>query len=208
MTFCRPSGWIFSTRPETSLVYPWYATEICQWSPTTTVYYGYSWTSNDITLSSPGSMTPGGVWNAYGLLIKWQSNDEISTVAATTTIPPTATSTVPKEHSQDTKSSLSRKQKIGIGLGMGLGGFIAVSIMLFLLFSKQQHQEFRQSQPNAVRAQENSRHELSVAGKAELDSAPLHETGWLLHCSRHFRWDWLWWAFRRTWKLWINLAVE
>lgn len=122
-------------------------------------------------------MAPGGVWNAYGLLIKWQSREEISTGAPLATTSATATSMAPKEHFQVTQQSLSRKQKIGIGLGVGLGGAIAVSIVLFILFSKQQHQTFRQNQSKVSRAQENLHHERSVPEKPELDSAPLHETG-------------------------------
>jgi hypothetical protein len=188
----RKSNWVFSTRSLTDPQPEHDINEICWWSPTTNVDYIYTYLADGMTSSVAGSMTPGGWWNAYGIMVAWQSNDQTpATVTATTTSSisstsfstfyptssPTSspTSTPP---AADTSSGLSSGDKAGIGIGVALGVILALSALGFLIWQRRRRQTTQYS-PTETKWSQNV--ELSSTGLTEAPSNHLREA----HSSVH-----------------------
>ncbi|KAJ6111178.1 hypothetical protein N7486_003413 [Penicillium sp. IBT 16267x] len=148
-----------STRPAETSDQPWYSTEICQFAPQTTIYYGYTWTTEGTTTSTPSEMKPGGLINAYGVVVAWQesnSNDPATATATTTT-----DMTTPTSDSTGGSSRLSTGAKAGIGVGIAVGAIMLLALLAFFLLR-------RRKQPRSSSPRPESLH----ANPVELDSGP------------------------------------
>ncbi|KAJ5621703.1 hypothetical protein N7528_006486 [Penicillium herquei] len=178
------TDWVFSTRPTGSSEYPWYSTELCQWVPTTTVFYGYTYTTGGSTTSKPGSMTPGGLWNAYGIIVEWQSSDSLYPVTATATATTgatlststsssTSTSTATSNKSTSSSSGLSTGAKAGIGIGAAAGGILVLVALAFLFLRRRK----QSNSSNLTANEKGSNIELPAdqPRQYELASSPIYE---------------------------------
>lgn len=170
----RPSGWVLSTRPSGESPRPWHTSEICQWSPTTNLNFRYTLLTEDTTELMHGTMTAGGVWNAYGIVVEWQSSDHIYLATATAT---TTSSEISTQHVTITSSGLSSSAKAGIGVGVAIG---AISILLafgLLIWRRRKRPKNPRGPLNTAELDSHSNYEMSGTDKLELDSNPLHEAG-------------------------------
>ncbi|PYI09755.1 hypothetical protein BO78DRAFT_427120 [Aspergillus sclerotiicarbonarius CBS 121057] len=129
--------WAFSTRPITSFSWPWYYTEICQWSPQSTVEYYFTYTtesdSTTITTSELSHMVSGGVWNAYGIVIRWQSGD---TTPSATVPTGSASTAIGTEKPSTRHATLSSGAKAGIGVGVAIAGILIIGALAFLVLQR------------------------------------------------------------------------
>ncbi|KAJ5523762.1 hypothetical protein N7494_010412 [Penicillium frequentans] len=181
----RPSSWVFSTRPASTSDEPWYGTEICQFAPQTTIYYGYTWTTEGITTSTPSEMKPGGLINAYGLVIAWQETDNNDPATATATATATASTsrTTPTSNSDPAtatattetttpalnptfgSSGLSTGAKAGIGASVAVGAIMLLALLAFFLLRR------RKKQQSVSVAASPPGHRIRHANPVEIDSA-------------------------------------
>ncbi|PWY93042.1 hypothetical protein BO94DRAFT_615783 [Aspergillus sclerotioniger CBS 115572] len=133
-----PETWTFSTRPHTSFSWPWYYTEICQWSPQSKIEYYFTYTtengSTTGTTSELSAMTAGGVWNAYGIVIRWQSSDAVP--SATTVSTSSATTQTATEQPSETHATLSSGAKAGIGVSVSIAGILIICALAFLFLRR------------------------------------------------------------------------
>lgn len=185
---------MFSTRPASTSDEPWYSTEICQFAPQTTIYYGYTWTTEGITTSTPSEMKPGGLINAYGMVVAWQENDSNDPATATATVttsmatptsnsnPATTTATTdmttPALNSTSGSSGLSTGAKAGIGAGIAVTvvGLLAL-LAFFLLRRRKQQGASVAASPPGPRIRHANPVEIDSAQSrgSELGSIPLYE---------------------------------
>jgi hypothetical protein len=120
-------------------------------------------------------MTPGGIWNAFGILVEWQSNDGIHPATATATTSSTPTPTALAQQSADTPSDLSPGAKAGIGVGVAVGAILILLALGFSLFRRHKRQGTSGDPFNPTETDDGSKFELPTTGRPELDSTPLHE---------------------------------
>ncbi|KAJ5786852.1 uncharacterized protein N7503_012064 [Penicillium pulvis] len=176
-----PSSWVFSTRPASTSEEPWYSTEICQFAPQTTIYYGYTWTTEGITTSTPSEMKPGGLINAYGLVVAWQETDSndpataTATASTSRTIPTsnsdratataTTDTTTPASNITFDSSGLSTGAKAGIGASIAVGVIMLLALLAFFLLRR------RKKQQRASVAVSPPRRRIRHANPVEIDSA-------------------------------------
>ncbi|KAJ5900134.1 hypothetical protein N7495_004878 [Penicillium taxi] len=130
-----------------------------------------------------------GFWNAYGIIIAWQSSDSIHPATATatfSTLTPTATATATATTiSQEYSSRLSSGAKAGIGVGVALGVILVLLTLIFLYIRRQKRLKREvslQDQSNLVANptvfRDNSEFELAATGKEQqhkMNSDPVHE---------------------------------
>lgn len=134
----RPSSWVFSTRPALSSDELWYSAEICQFAPKPIIYYGYTWTTEGITTSNLSEKKPGGLTNAYGMVIAWQESgsDDPATAAATATATALTDMITPASNSKFGSSGLSTGAKAGIGAGIAVGAIMLLALLAFFLLRR------------------------------------------------------------------------
>lgn len=120
-------------------------------------------------------MTPGGLWNAYGIVVEWQSSDSLypatATATATTFLTPSATATATTQQSVNTSSGLTTGAKAGIGVGVAVGAICVILALGFLILRRRKRQA--QLDPNGAGG--SSKFELVANERHELNSTPLHE---------------------------------
>ena len=135
-------------------------------------------------------MTSGGIWNAYGIEIRWQSTDSATpaTAAATTTPVATTTQSQSLSKSLDVSSGLQTGAKVGIGIGVSAGGIlILLALGFFILRHKRrqgrqnqqsrthelEHQDSKQpfavllGDDGAAKVQSNQPQELAVGARPD-----------------------------------------
>ncbi|KAJ5179922.1 hypothetical protein N7492_003132 [Penicillium capsulatum] len=142
-----PSDWDFNTRPSSKHTFPWYQTELCQWSPNSKLIYNFHSSVNAGTQEIEATMTPGGVWNAYGIVVRWKPSDHVSAATATATTLSTQTSS--DSSSGDPAASslgLSSGAKAGIGIGVAVGGLAVIFAVAFFILRRRKLRETAVSQ--------------------------------------------------------------
>ena len=136
-------------------------------------------------------MTSGGIWNAYGVEIRWQSTDSATpaTAAAAATTPvATTTQSQSLSKSLDVSSGLQTGAKAGIGIGVSAGGIlILLALGFFILRNKRrqgrqnqqsrthelEHQDSKQpfavllGDDGAAKVQSNQPQELAVGARPD-----------------------------------------
>ncbi|KAJ5606026.1 hypothetical protein N7510_008807 [Penicillium lagena] len=168
---CCPvvSGSTYSLRTTSAQVPALQTNEVCEWTLPSYIQttYNYTWTDGrGSTSSALGTMGGNGIFNAYGIEIRWQSTDTGSVPAsATVTTTPTSTDTPYSV----TNEGLSTGAKAGIGVGVAVGVILVIALTFgFFLFRRRQRQtQTLDSSPDvgglAVRAANQAPVELSAA---------------------------------------------
>ncbi|KAJ5764859.1 hypothetical protein N7520_004418 [Penicillium odoratum] len=128
-------------------------------------------------------MKPGGLINAYGLVVAWQATDSTNPAAATATTTATTdtnhtTTSASKSTSDDRASGLSAGAKAGIGIGVSVGAIMVLALLAFRILRRRKRQGASSAPgPRTVPANQKHPTELDSALTRgyELGSIPLHE---------------------------------
>jgi len=86
-------------------------------------------------------MTSGGIWNAYGIEVRWQSTSSATPAAAAATTTPAATTTQNQSSSypSDVSPGLPTGAKVGIGIGVAAGGILILLALGFFILRRKRH---------------------------------------------------------------------
>ena len=135
---------------ETGTLLPWHLTEHCErvLAPNAVVTYTQNNTGGSAQVLST-TVGDRDAINAYGIVIRWQSNDFLTTPTGQSTTSGSESNTISQEAAATTSSSnkesggLSSGAKIGIGVGVALGALLVALGVLLLL---QRHRKSKKAQ--------------------------------------------------------------
>ncbi len=135
---CCPSSYLCQTGDN----YPWFSTEACArgfnafQSPTLTITTIVS----GLTIVSSSVLSYGGV-NAYGISIRWQSTDFLTTIShpTTSTLTSLITSTITLIANETTSHSLTPSAAAGISVGATLIFVAIIAVVTLFILRHRRH---------------------------------------------------------------------